>query len=275
MYKGSTFEARSVTEVKDDIIAAKGLAEEIKREACATGDRVSVVARGKDILWLDDGDVTSAFIGDSDSLVIGTEDFAEMLRFLCQSFPSLEKVASYTRAKTLAEKSLDELKMLRQVGLTDLHVGLESGDDELLQYVDKGVTAAELMIGGQKAVAAGLELSEYVILGFGGRGRWEQHIRETARVLNEINPHSIRLRTLGISPGVPLYEKQQWGEFILPSLEDLVIEARTLIENLEVSSQLVASDYSGNLYLLGVDGKLPEGKNRMLRTLGVAIDMAR
>jgi len=277
MYKGSTLELRSVSEVKDDIMTAKRMADQVKEWACQNGygGRISTVARANGILWLDEEGVKSAFIGDSDSIILKAEEFAEMVRFLCGTFPSLERVTSYGRAKTLAEKRPEELRMLREAGLTALHVGLETGDDKLLRYVDKGVTAEEIIAGGRKAIEAGLELSEYVIPGLGGRERWEQHVQETARVLNAINPHSVRLRTLGLSPGMPLYQKEQRGEFTMQSMEELVIEVRTLIENLNVNSELVASDFSANLYLLEVDGKLPQGKNRMLRTLDRALDMAR
>ena len=277
MYKGSKLELRSVAEVKGDMITAKMMADEMKEWAChiGYGDRIAMVARANGILWLDEGEVKNVFIGDSDSIILKTEDFAEIISLLYGTFPALERVTSYGRAKTLAKKRSEELRMLREAGLTTLHVGLETGDDELLQYVNKGATAEEMIIGGRKAIEAGFELSQYVMPGLGGKERWQQHARETARVLNEINPHFIRLRTLGLSPGMPLYEKQQRGEFTMQSLDELVIEVRTLIENLEVDSQLVASDFSPNFYLLEVDGKLPQGKDRMLRSLDNALEMAR
>jgi len=131
-----------------------------------------------------------------------------------------------------------------------------------------------MIIGGRKAIAAGFELSEYVMPGLGGKERWEQHAVETARVLNEINPHFIRLRTLGLALNTPLYEKNQRGEFTLQSWEELVIEVRTLIQNLEVTSQLVASDFASNFYLAQIDGKLPGDKDRMLRALDDSLEKA-
>ena len=277
LYKGSKLEIRAVEEVKEDIRTMKMIADEIREWASMIGygDRVGMVARANGILWLDEGVVKNIFIGDSNSIIMKTEDFAEIIGFLYQTFPTLERVTSYARAKTVVKKRPEELRTLREAGLTRLHVGLETGDDELLRYVRKGATAEEMIIGGRKAIEAGFELSEYVMPGLGGRERWEQHARGTARVLNEINPHFIRLRTLGLAPSTPLYEKNQRGEFTLQSLEGLLIEVRTLIEDLEVTSQLVVSDFSGNFYLMNVDGKLPEDKDRMLRSIDNTLERVR
>ena len=276
MYKGSRLELRAVEEVKQDIITAKMIADEIMEWAwkIGYGDRVGMVARANGILWLNDGLVKNVFIGDSNSVIMKTEDFAQIISFLYQTFPHIERVTSYARAKTLVKKRPDELRTLREAGLSRLHVGLETGDDELLEYVKKGATAEEMIIGGRKAIAAGFELSEYVMPGLGGKERWEQHAGETAKVLNEINPHFIRLRTLGLAPDTPLYEKNRQGEFTLQSLEGLLIEVRTLIQNLEATSQFVASDFASNFYLPQVDGKLPEDKDRMLRALDNALEKA-
>jgi len=276
-YKGSTLELRSVAEVEEDIMTAKRMVDEIKQRACNTeyGDHVSVVARANGVPWLNEGEVRNVFIGDSDSMILKTENLAEIIGFLYETFPALETVTAYGGAKTLANKGPEELRRLREAGLTTLHVELETGDDELLRYMSKGATAEQMIIGGRKAIEAGFELSGYVMPGLGGEERWEQHARETARVLNEINPHFIRLRTLGLSPDMPLHDKQQRGQFTMQSLEGLVIEVRTMIENLEVDSQVVASDFSANLYLLDIDGRLPKGKDRMLRALDSALEMAR
>ncbi len=277
MYKGLKLELRPVEEVKEDVRTAKMLADEVGEWAARIGygDRVGLVARANGILWLDEGVVKNIFIGDSNSVIMRAEDLAEIVGFLCHAFPTVERVTSYARAKTLAKKSPQELRMLREAGLSRLHVGLETGDDELLTYVKKGATAEDMIVGGRKAIEAGFELSEYVMPGLGGRERWEQHARETARVLNQIEPHFIRLRTLMLAPGMPLYEKNQQGEFSLQSLEGLLIEVRTLIEELKVKSQMVASDFSSNFYLMGVDGRLPQEKQSMLRSIDLTLETTR
>ena len=103
--------------------------------------------------------------------------------------------------------------------------------------------------------------------GLGGRERWEQHALGTARVLNGINPHFIRLRTFGVIPGTPLYEKYDRGEFTTQSVEGLLMEVRTLVEALDVTSEFVISDHVANHYMWGADGKLPQDKKRMLETI--------
>ena len=276
MYKGTKLEIRPVVEVNEDIRTMKMVADEITEWAwrIGYGDEVGKVARANGILWLNEGVVKSAFIADSNSIIMKADDLAEIVRFLYETFPTLERVTSYGRAKTLVKKSPEDLRLLREAGLTRLHVGLETGDDELLKYIQKGATAEEMIIGGRKAIEAGFELSEYVMPGLGGRERWQQHARGTARVLNEISPHFIRLRTLWLDPNAPLYEKHQRGEFTLQSQEGLLTEVRALIEELNVTSQFVVSDHSANYYMWGVDGRLPQDKDQMLKTVDAILQRA-
>ena len=276
MYKDAKLEIRPVEEVKEDIRTMKRVVDEIKDWASRIGygDQVGRVARANGIPWLNEGEVKNIFIGDSNSVIMKTDDFAEIIRFLYETFPTLERVTSYARAKTLVKKSAVDLRTLRDAGLTRLHVGLETGDDELLQYVQKGATAEEMITGGRKAIEAGFELSEYVMPGLGGSERWEQHARGTARVLSEIDPHFIRLRTLWLVPGIPLYEKNHRGEFTMQSLEGLLIEVRTLIEELNATSRFVVSDHSANHYMWGVDGRLPQDKARLLSAIDAMLEKA-
>jgi len=125
---------------------------------------------------------------------------------------------------------------------------------------------------GRKAMEAGFELSEYVMPGLGGRDRWKQHADNTARVLNEINPHFIRLRTLHLAEGTPLYEKASRGEFHVSSMEEVLIEVRRLIEKLNVTSELITSDQAMNTFMGEYDGKLPEDKKKLLESIDRALE---
>lgn len=272
-FKGEKFQLRTVEEVKEDILTIKRQAEDIRRwaEQIGSADKIGYVARCNGILWLENDGVRSAFLQDSDSLIIKTEQLVEIVGFLCETFPTLERVCSYARGKTVARKGSEELKRLREAGLSRLHIGLETGDDELLAYVQKGATAEEMVQAGRKAIEAGFELSEYVMTGLGGRERWEQHAKNTARVLNRINPHFIRLRTLHLIQGTPLYEKAKRGEFHVNSIEGVLIETRRLIEDLDVTSELITSDFSSNFFMGGVDGKLPEDKEKLLESIDQAL----
>jgi len=270
-FKKERFQLRNVEEVKEDILAAKRQVEDIQKWAEQTGYRVGEIARQWGILWLQNDGVTSAFLQDSDSIIMKTEPLIEIVSFLCETFPTLERVCSYTRGKTVFRKKAEELRRLREAGLSRLHIGLETGDDELLAYVQKGATADEMVQAGRKAIEAGFELSEYVMPGLGGRERWQQHAKNTARVLNEINPHFIRLRTLRLAEGTPLYEKAKRGEFHVQSIEGVLIEIRRLIEDLEVTSELITSDFSANFFMGEVDGKLSENKGKLLKSIDEAL----
>ena len=154
------------------------------------------------------------------------------------------------------------MKEIHEAGLTRLHVGLESGSDNVLEYVQKGATAEEHVRGGRNVVESGISLCNYVMPGLGGR-RWaNEHAVETARVLNEINPDFIRLRSLMIREDLPLFKKWYEGDFELPTDDEVVEEIREFIERLEVTSYL-ASDHIENL-LQEVEGQLPGAKEHML-----------
>lgn len=273
VFKGKRFQLRTVAEVKDDILAAREQVDAIRRwaEQAGLGDRLGDIARYNGIPWLENDGVKSAFLQDADSLIMKTEPLSEIVAFLCETFPTLERVCSYARGKTVFRKKPEELRRLRAAGLSRLHIGLETGDDELLARVQKGTTADEMVQAGRKAIEAGFELSEYVMPGLGGREGWRQHAENTARVLNAINPHFIRLRSLRLSQGTPLYEKAKQGEFHVNSVEGVLIETRRFIEDLEVTSELITSDFASNFFMGGVDGKFPEDKEKLLKSIDRAL----
>jgi radical SAM superfamily enzyme YgiQ (UPF0313 family) len=237
MYKDLPFERRPLEEILEDI---EGAAE------------------------LYGNSVRTAFIGDSNSLVVKTELLCEVLRSLYASFPRLERVTSYARAKTIAKEDLDELKQIRQAGLTRLHVGLESGDAQTLQFIKKGATPEEMVEAGHKAKEAGFELSLYILLGIGGIERWQEHAEGTATVLNRIDPHFIRVRNLIPQPGSPIFEMRQRGEFTVPPPDIILKEERKIIEDLEVTSEFL-SDHISNY--LPLDGQMPQDKATLLGIL--------
>jgi len=274
MYPGQKLEIRPVEDVKNDIRSMKAHVDAIKEWAWANGygDRVDQVARANGVPWLSGGEVKNVFIADSNSVIMKSEDLAEIIRFLYETFPSIERVTSYARAKTLVKKSMDDLRLLRDAGLTRLHVGLETGDAELLQIIQKGATPDEMIRGGKKALETGFELSEYIMPGLGGQEMWEQHARGTAHVLNEVNPHFIRLRTLAIRPGTPLDKLHRKGRF--EPLDDVgvVREIRALLAGLEGCTGTVRSDHILNL-LEEVSGRLPDALPAMLAVADRFLEM--
>jgi histone acetyltransferase (RNA polymerase elongator complex component) len=276
IYKSAKFELRPVEEIKQDIDTARAIRDSIMQLArgSAGGDIREVAAdvyRNANTdavrnvaLWMYAGG-ENAFLQDANTLIMKAPDLTAVIEYLKETFPSITRITSYARSKTAAQKSLKELKALHEAGLSRLHIGLESGYDLVLQFMDKGVTAADHIAGGKNVVASGISLCEYVMLGAGGKKMWREHALETARVLNEINPAFIRFRTLTIQPRMPLYNDVAGGAFVRSTDEEIVEEEKLLVENLECSSQVV-SDHMINL-LQEVEGKLPDDKETMLSVI--------
>jgi biotin synthase-like enzyme len=277
IYKGKRFELRPVEDIKQEILTVKAVQDQLKEAALKAGYGGQVETAAAAILnnplsethfnvalWLYHGG-TSAFLQDANTLIMPTKDLVEVIKFLKKTLPSITRVTSYGRSKTAAKKKLEELKALRDAGLDRLHIGLESGYDPLLEYMDKGVTAANHIVGGKKIVEAGISLSEYVLLGLGGKKMWREHATETARVLNEINADFIRVRTLTIKEGMPLYDEVKEGKFVRATDEEIVTEEKLLIENLDCNSYFV-SDHITNL-LQEIEGRLPRDKEKMLAVI--------
>lgn len=289
--KRSKFELRKIEDLKKDIDTVKEISDEIRAASWKLGHGGRVAEEviyaiiqgnpevyGRDSVglqeleqrlqclihianWVDSGAKT-VFLPDSNSLIMRTPDLVELLRYLKETFPTVERVTTYARAKTCFKKSLEELKELREAGLSRVHVGFESGCDEVLKFVDKGLTAEEQIAGGKKVVESGISLSEYVVPGLGGKKWSEQHALESARALNEINPDFIRIRSLTLCRDSPLFELCETGEFEPLTEEEMVNEIGLLIENLTCNSY-VASDHMWNL-MMDIEGQLPDDKEKML-----------
>jgi radical SAM superfamily enzyme YgiQ (UPF0313 family) len=310
-YNRERFQLRSVEEIKRDIDAAKAISELIEVIAKKLGG-MDWAARlidpyflyNKGFIELDQNELRnfqsvtnvfnwlrsgarSAFLQDANSLIMRTPDLLEVIRYLKQTFSGLQRITSYARAKTLAQKTktLEELKELRKAGLSRLHVGLETGDDELLKYVNKGVTSEEHVLAGRKAKEAGFELSEYWMPGLGGKAMSEQHARSTARVLDEINPDFVRSRRFVPRKATPLFEEWKKGEFQLLSPHEELREIGMMIESLDITGKVCFDHFINPAYKVGssyvwlfkqdYDGyKFPEEKPRVLElvTQGLEID---
>ena len=211
----------------------------------------------------------TVFIGDSNNLVLDSRLLAKILRELYRNFPSVERVTSYARARTLCKKSIDDLRLIREAGLTRLHIGLETGDPQLLKEIRKGATSEQMVNGAVRAKEAGFEVSLYVLAGIGGEKNWRAHAEGTAAVLNRINPHFIRIRTFVPRPLSPLWETVQADEFELAAPDTILKEQRRLIELLEVASAYL-SDHVSNY--LPLNGTLPEDKPRLLEIVDAALE---
>ncbi len=264
MYKTETFELRPVHEIKQDIDAMAAVCADLRQESKRLGHdgdivqaaAIELIGRVPELNqhqgfvmiyhWLLSGAKT-AFLQDANSLVMKSEALVEALTYLRQTFPSLERVTTYARAKTVARKSAQELSDIRLAGLDRLHFGLESGDDALLKKIKKGVTAEGHINAGRKAMAAGFQVSEYWMPGLGGKTDWQNHAKNTARVLNEINPHYIRSRPFFPMPGTPLYDDLQHQAFEMLSAQQQLLELKLVMSALDVTSK-VCFDHAGNYW---------------------------
>jgi hypothetical protein len=303
MYKREKFSFRTPEEIKGDIdsIAAicrkmksiswrLGYAGEINRDvAIAMIENVPAFNTSHGFVmifnWLHSGGKT-AFLQDGNSLMMASGQLIDVLKHLRAAFPTLERVTTYARSKTLSRRTLEELTGIYRAGLDRLHVGLETGDDKLLKQIKKGVTGEEHILGGQKAMQAGFQLSEYWMPGLGGKQMWRDHAVNTARVLNRIDPHYIRSRPFFPSPGTPIYDDYEKGELTLLSPREQLIELKMMIEALDVTSR-VCFDHDGNYWIDSRGGRLfslnyegyrfPEQKSQVLELIedGIAVQKGR
>jgi hypothetical protein len=280
VYKGQKFSLRTVDEIKEDIQTARNIADDIQelshklgRSGAVDDAVISRISGGSGFsqcyrgmaVWMYYG-TSACFLQDADNLIMKTDDLVTVLTFLREKFPEISRVTTYSRSKTVSLKSLESLKQIRKAGLNRVHIGLETGYDPLLRFVKKGVSAAVHIEAGRKLIDAGMEVSEYVMPGLGGQAMWREHATETARVLNQINPHFIRLRSLRVPDRVALSEKVKDGSFVMQTDDALAEEIRVFIEALDGITSKVSSDHIMNL-LEDVSGKLPEDKPAMLKVI--------
>jgi len=280
VYKTRKFSLRTVDEIKHDILAAKKIADEIKALSWKQGHSGAVNDAVISTLFNQPGTNTNyksiaawlyyqtdaCFLQDADNLIMKTKDLVEVLTFLKEQFPDIKRITTYSRSRTVIRKSVDALKQIRQAGLDRVHIGLETGYDALLKLMKKGVTAAQHIEAGKKLLQAGMQVSEYVMPGLGGQEMWREHAVETAKVLNQINPHFIRLRSLRVPEHIPLYEKLEDGSFTEQTDDMLAKEIELFIETLEGITSTVTSDHIMNL-LEEVSGQFPDDKEKMLKVI--------
>lgn len=235
MYKNTKFRLRPVKEIKADLWMA--------RDYYGNGIR-------------------SIFFPDGNTIIMKTDDLVEIFTFARTLFPHLKRITVYGSARYVIKKSLSDLIRLREAGLARIHMGMESGDDVTLTRIKKGVTSQEIIEAGLRVREAGIELSEYYLVGAGGLARTFEHAVESARVLSAISPEFIRLRTLVPIPGTPLYEEYRKGDFLLLSPHQALREIRLFVENLEAADSMVLSDHVSNY--CNVNGMVPKDKQAML-----------
>jgi len=243
VYKnGPKFRIRSIQEIKEDLLWAK--------ENYESG-------------------IKTVFFPSGNTIIMKTNDLVEIIRYTKELFPKVERITVYGSSQYIIKKSLEDLKRISNAGLSRIHVGLESGDDETLEYVEKGSNAAIHIKAGKLIKKAGIELSEYVVMGLGGKERSQQHIRETIRVLNCINPDMIRIRTFLPKINTPMLDDIKIGKFKVLSPHEILKETYNLINGLDVTSMIYSDHYTNYIQ---ISGKLPEEKENMLYEIKNALN---
>ena len=271
VYKGEKFGRRPVEEIVGDIDLLADAAARVRerlgrrrphepvdpaaalsivRDDSATEDERRIA------LWLARGG-EHVFLQDADSLVLPAERIVPVLERLRERFPSVNRVTTYARSRTLCARSPAHLARLKAAGLTRIHVGVESGSDEVLALIRKGCRAEHHIEGCRRAIDAGFEVCCYVMPGLGGRALSAVHAKETAAVLRAIDPQHVRLRTLGVEPGSPLAGMRREGLFESLEEHEIVAEIRDMLRGLCGASGTVISDHDRNL-LPELEGRLTE-----------------
>jgi radical SAM superfamily enzyme YgiQ (UPF0313 family) len=239
--KGPKFKIRTVKEIKEDLLWAKQNYNNF---------------------------VETVFFPSGNTIIMKTQDFTEILEYTKELFPNLKRITIYGSAQYIARKGLEDMKKIAKAGLTRIHVGLESGDNEILKQVKKGSTKDIQIKSGKIVKQAGIQLSEYIMLGLGGKKRTKQHIKETVDALNKINPDYIRIRTFLPKINTPILEEIKIKSFQILSPHEVLKETYNLIKNLKVTSQLYSDHYTNYIQL---NGKLPEDKDNMLNIIEKAM----
>ncbi len=243
MYKNKKYRVRPLEEIKADIRMAK----------------------------LYHGSLNKVFLCDGDALIIETKDLLEIIDYLYKNFSTIKHLGIYASPSSILAKRDDELLELKKAGLTIAYLGVETGDPQLLEDINKGVTYDEMLSAGLKIKKSGIKLSVTVLLGIAGRtAQALDHAVNTAKILNQMNPDFIGALTLMLEPGTVLYNRMNRGEFELPKPFEILHEMRILIENLELDGSEFRSNHASNY--LPIKGRFPEDKEQIIKLIDSIIE---
>lgn len=242
MYKDKKFHIRPMKEILEDIAMARAYY----------------------------GDTDKVFICDGDAIVMRQEQLLEILEALYAAFPSLRQVTVYAGPRSTMTKTPQQLRELREAGLTRAYLGVETGWDELLQKVNKGCSAQQMLEAGIRLREAGIDLWVMILLGLAGPGEpSRRHMEETVKMMNLMKPRHLSALTLIPEPKTELYRDVKEGRFQLINAEESLMETRMLVEGLTVSPLHFTSNHASNY--LPLKGSLPENREKFLEIIDGAL----
>lgn len=244
LYKDTKFKIRPVSDIKEDLAMAQQY-------------------YGKEI--------RSIFFADGNTIIMKTDQLIDIFEHSHSLFPDLERITVYGSARFVNMKSPEDFHRLKKAGLSRVHTGMESGDDIVLARIQKGTTSAEIISAGLKLTEAGIELSEYYLVGIGSIDKTTEHAINSAKTLNAFSPQFIRLRTFIPMPGTKLYDDYKNGTFKLLTPHQALNEVRLLIEHLECENSILLSDHVSNYW--NVQGLIPRDKEIMLAEIDKALSI--
>lgn len=211
------------------------------------------------------------FLADGNALVCKTSYLLEICDYLNERFPLLERISLYANPQDILRKSEEELKLLNSRKLTLLYIGLESGDDEILSAVQKGVNSSQIIESVIKAKKCGFKTSITAILGLGGKERTKNHAMNTARVVTRMNPHYLGILTLMLGPMEKFFSELSFnGKWTPLSPEEMLEELYIMIENINGRGIVFRSNHASNY--LPLKGVLSEDKDKLLSLLRHALE---
>lgn len=241
MYTAKKFSIRNIDEVKAEIRAMSEYRERVKK----------------------------VFLADGNAMALPYEYLLELMKEVRSVFPKLVRVSIYAIAKDLREKSDEQLKTLREAGLTLIYVGIESGDDEVLKMVNKGETMVSTIEGLQMAKKAGIKSSVMILNGLGGKKFSRQHAVNSAKVVNAVQPEFLSTLVLSYPYGIEHFKKRFGGDFEPCDIPGLLEELRLFLSHTDLEQTVFRSDHASNYLIL--KGILGREKERMLREIDEAL----
>ena len=213
--------------------------------------------------------VTKVFVADGDALVLDLPHWEAILPACRDAFPRMKRVSAYATAMNINDKSVDDLKRLRELGLSLLYMGPETGDDVTFKRIAKGSSFDEHVEAARRAHEAGMKVSAIFLLGAGGTERSKEHAEGSAKLITEMDPEFVSALTLTVIPGTPIDKMQAQGKFTLPTVTRMLEELRTIVAEASPTDAVFRTNHASNY--LPLAGRLPQDRERIVEALDKAL----